>query len=192
MDAQRKLFGVVLAGGKSRRMGQDKALLPLGGYPLFQHCLDRLAPQVEEIAICANSSPERFAPWQGRILPDHFPDQGPVAALHAGLVWAENAGATHLVSAPCDMPFLPKDLVARFEGHDFAVAADLARIHPTLGLWPVHLLEALESSLGAQRLRLSDIARSLGATPVQIPTEALANLNTPEDLAAAEARWSCA
>lgn len=194
-----RIFGVILAGGQGRRMGgADKALLPLAGRPLIAHALDRLDPQVERLAISANGDPARLARFGLPILADAGGSHGPLSGLLAALGWAAAHGATHLVTAPVDAPFLPPDLVPRLllaaEGTGDGLGAALARSggddHPTCGLWPVAAQAALAAFLASgAKPRVRDFAAALNAARADFPADgAFANLNTPQDLAMAEAR----
>jgi molybdopterin-guanine dinucleotide biosynthesis protein A len=198
--------GLILAGGRARRMGGiDKALVLLGGRPLMAHVAARLAPQCAPLALSANGDPRRFdgaglaagAP----VLPDAPPDgvepfAGPLAGLLAGLDWAAAAGLPCVVTAAADTPFLPADLVARLsDGDGPAVAASSGpdgrlRRHPTFGLWPVALRDDLRAALTAGERKLGLWAERQGARIVPFPAEdgdPFFNVNTPEDLAQAEA-----
>ena len=185
-----RIFGVILAGGQGRRMGgTDKALLPLSGRPLVSHVQERLAPQVEDLALSANGAAGRFAFTGLRVLPDHV-SQGPLSGILAALEWAEGADA--VVSAAVDTPFLPCDLVPRLwlagEG-GLAVAESGGRIHPVCALWPRSLapdLRAFLSSGGARMMEFCDrngAARALFAPETPDP---FLNINTPDDRALAE------
>lgn len=181
-----RIFGVILAGGSGRRMGGvDKALLPLGGAPLIAHVRARLEPQVEALAISANGDPARF---RGTVLADDSPD-GPLAGVLSGLRWAAAQGADAIVTVPVDLPFLPGDLVPMLCEHwPGAAMARAGRMHPTSGLWPVGAATALEAWLAGGNRRVMEFAQSIGALPVDFPDpRAFLNLNTPEDLSAAEA-----
>lgn len=190
-----RIFGAILAGGQGRRMGgADKALLPLAGRPLIAHALDRLEPQVERLAISANGDPARLARFGLPVLPDGDGSHGPLSGLLAALDWAAPLGATHLVTAPVDAPFLPPDLVPRLllaaEGPGAALARSGGNDHPTCGLWPITAREPLRAFLASgAKPRVRDFAATLQAARADFPDDgAFANLNTPEDLAAAEAR----
>src|SRR6185437_2422702 len=105
----RVVAGVVLAGGRSSRMGgQDKCLAPLAGRPVIAHVIARLEPQVAALALNANAEPSRFAGFGLPIIADRL------AGLHAALVWAKACGANLVVTVACDTPCLPDDLVGRF------------------------------------------------------------------------------
>jgi len=115
-----KASAIILAGGKSRRMGTDKAWLELNGEPLIVHVMERVQQVADEILISAND-PARFAALAARVIPDAFPDAGPLAGIYAGLDAAKHDAA--LVVA-CDMPFLNVGLLEymlSFAG-DFDVA----------------------------------------------------------------------
>lgn len=187
-----RIFGVLLAGGQARRMGGvDKAYLPLDGRPLIDHALERLVPQVEELAISANGNPARFAQIGCRVLPDAA-SLGPLSGILAALNWAAEKGAIAVVSAPVDAPFLPCDLVPRLllagEG-ELAIATAAGRDHPVFGLWPVSLTAAMSAFLASgDNPRVMTFADRHHAARANFP-DALAfmNLNTPDDLASAEA-----
>jgi molybdopterin-guanine dinucleotide biosynthesis protein A len=173
--------------------GADKALLPLAGSPLVCHAADRLEPQVEALAISANGDPARFARLGLPVLPDAAP-QGPLSGLLAALDWAAAQGASALVTVAVDTPFFPPDLVPRLilaaetAGTPVALAESGGRVHPTFGLWPVGLRDDLRATLSRGEARVMDFARRHSFAPASFPQDAaFLNLNTPEDLARAEA-----
>lgn len=186
-----RVAGLILAGGSGRRMGAEKALVRLAGRPLVAHVAARLGPQVERLALSANGEAARFAALGLPVLPD-LPGEageGPLAGLRAGLAWAAREGAEALVSVATDTPFLPVDLFARLKAPGGAAYAQSGgRAHYTAALWPVNMAPALDAlfAQGERRLRVA----LAGATAVDFEgaPDPFANLNTPEDLATAEAR----
>lgn len=192
-------LGVILAGGRSRRMGGgDKALLPLAGKALIAHVIDRLAPQVAAVAINANGAPTRFAPFGLPVFGDSVPDfAGPLAGVLAGLDFAVDRGHAHIITAAADTPFLPRDLVSRLtEGigdAPLALAATRAadgRLwrHPTFGLWSVALRDDLRKALAAGTRKVVAFTDERGSATVPFPTKGgdpFFNVNTPEDMIAA-------
>lgn len=167
--------------------GADKALLRLHGRPLVDHAAARIGPQVERLAVSANGDAARIG---GLVLPDAGGSHGPLSGVLAGLIWAGDAGADALVTAPVDAPFLPGDLVPMLCLHwpDAAMAEAGGRAHPTCALWPVAARAAVEDALAAGDLRLGDALRRIGARAVRFPdARAFVNVNTPDDLAEAEA-----
>jgi molybdopterin-guanine dinucleotide biosynthesis protein A len=198
MAVQPRIPGLILAGGRARRMGGgDKALLPLAGRPLIAHVLARIAPQAGPLAISANGDPRRFAGFGLPVIADGAPaGAGPLAGVLAGLAWAASIGAPTLLTVPADTPFLPPDLVARLAaagGPDgFAIAAtpgaDGPGLHPTVGLWPARLAATLAAALAGGERRVGAWARANGCALAAFPEAgAFFNVNTPADLARAEA-----
>ena len=186
-----RIFGLILAGGQARRMGgRDKALLTLAGQSLISHVVARLEPQVDSLAISANGDPARFTLGLP-VLPDAAA-HGPLSGILAGLIWAQTHGATALVTVPVDGPFLPPDLVPRLclaaEATGTALAASAGNLHPTYGLWPVTLTDALRDFLNSgAKPRVRDFAMAHHAATARFPDDtAFTNLNTQADLARLE------
>ena len=183
---------ILLAGGTARRMGGgDKSLSLLNGRPILDHVIARIGPQVPAVALNANGDPARFAEWGLPVVPDDIPDTpGPLAGIHAGMVWAGAQGALDIVSIPTDLPFLPADLVARLQagrgGADIAVARSGGQPHPVVALWPVGLAAALHRAVTADAMRkVTAFAARYRVAYVDFPTgrvDPFFNVNTPEDL----------
>src|SRR4051812_33159672 len=185
---------VILAGGRSSRMGGgDKCLLPLAGKSMLAHVLDRVSPQVSTILINSNSPPDRFITFGRPVLPDVIGGfQGPLAGLLTGMRWAAQAGASHMISVACDTPFLPHDLVQRLYaglgGNEIAIACDLERSHPVIGLWPTALAGRLAHDMEQHDIRgMHQWLRSFAFGEVAFAASHFSNLNTPAELRAAEA-----
>ena len=197
---QDRIAGVVLAGGLSRRMGGvDKALAPLGGAPMIAHVLDRLAAQVDALAINANGDTSRFEQLGTPVFADVVSGYaGPLAGIHAAMIWAgRNEGVSHVVTAAADTPFFPEDLVARLRQsrtgpETIAMARSKSGLHPVFALWPVRLAGDLEAWLKrTETLRVTDWVREHDVAACEFPlredgTDPFFNVNTPEDLAEAE------
>jgi molybdopterin-guanine dinucleotide biosynthesis protein A len=189
------IAGVILAGGRSSRMGGgDKALLRLGGGTILSHVIRRLAPQVGALALNANGEAARFAAYGLPVLPDAVAGfQGPLAGIHAGLAWATGLpGVTHLATVSADAPFLPPDLAERLAAEDprlVAVSRSAGRLHPTCALWPVGTLGAIEAFLRkGETRRVMTFIEQAGYRAVDFdadPFDPFFNVNTPGDLATA-------
>jgi molybdopterin-guanine dinucleotide biosynthesis protein A len=117
------LSAAVLAGGKSSRMGQDKALLPLveGGRPMLAMILDRLAEFSDDLMIVATDG-DRYRDLGPRIVPDRKQGIGTLGGIHAALYQARHE---HCLIVACDMPFLSRQLLSRMaqEPRDYDVLA---------------------------------------------------------------------
>ncbi len=192
-------FGVILAGGKATRMGGgDKGLREVAGQPLLDHVLDRLRPQVGQIALNANGDPARFAGYGLPVLPDSLPDwPGPLAGVLAGMDWAAAQGAEAVVSVAADTPFFPRDLVAQLQAAAGPSSLALAATreggklwrHPTFGLWPVALRDDLRAALvgGLRKVVLWTDQHGAGTAEFGTdPFDPFFNINTPDDIAIAE------
>ena len=185
--------GVVLCGGRARRMGgADKGLVLLRGRPLVAHVLDRLTPQVDQVLINANRSLAAYRAFGPEVVEDDidgFP--GPLAGVRCGL-----ARAAHglVVTVPCDAPGLPADLVARLlsallEGDtSAAVASSGGSTQPVFALYRRSVLPTLDGFLAAGGRKVDEWHSEIGAVHVVFDgaEHAFDNINTPEDLARAE------
>ena len=196
-------LGVILAGGLARRMGGgDKGNLVLGGESLLSRVQARLEPQVGAIALNANGDPDRFLGIGLPVIQDSIDGfAGPLAGVLAGLDWAATKGADSIVTAAADTPFFPCDLVPRLqvasEGqvHPMVLSATQDASgktyrHPTFGLWPVALRDDLRDALSHGLRKVVLWTDRHGGRQVLFETgkiDPFFNVNTPEDLASAEA-----
>jgi len=204
MSLTAPVIGILLAGGKSSRMGGgDKCLRPLGGRPILAHIIARLRPQVSDLIVNANGDVARFAAFGLPVVEDSIAGfAGPLAGVLAGLRWIE----THRpeigygVTVATDTPFFPADLVQRFlaelgDPPALCVARSDEGVHPVIGLWPVALADDIEDALNRGMRKVGDFAAQHGAIAVPFPPVKIGgreidpffNINRPEDLATAEA-----
>jgi len=194
-------LGVLLAGGLARRMGGgDKGRFRVGGETILARAVARLQAQCAALILNANGDPARFADLALPVVADGVPGfPGPLAGILAALEWAaaHRPEPAWVVSAPTDCPFLPRDLAARLHSAREAAQTPLAcarsggQPHPVIGLWPVALREDLRHALAVEGERKIDrwtarhgIAHADWDTA---PADPFLNVNTPEDLTAAEA-----
>ena len=183
------LTGVVLAGGRARRLGGvDKGLLMVDGRPLIAWTLDALAPQVGSVLVNANRHLERYAEFGYPVVADSLPDhQGPLAGFLAGM---RAARTDWILTLPCDGPQPPLDLAARLSATlveqeaELAVATDGRRLQSVHALLPVKLADDLERFLAQGGRRVEDWQRGhrLALADFSDRPEAFGNLNTPEEL----------
>jgi molybdopterin-guanine dinucleotide biosynthesis protein A len=179
--------GIVLAGGQGRRMGGvDKGLQLLHGKPMVAAVLARLAPQVNEIVINANQNLQTYEGFGHRVVPDAIGGfAGPLAGLHAGLGAARHPLA---LTAPCDSPFLPLDLLLRLRKalgeNDLAVAKTGDQVHPVFSLVRVSVLDHLSKFLATGGRKIDAWYSTLEVVEVAFDDEADAfrNINTREEL----------
>ncbi|MBM3548693.1 MAG: molybdenum cofactor guanylyltransferase MobA [Alphaproteobacteria bacterium] len=193
------VVGVLLAGGQSSRMGGgDKSLRLLGGRSILDRVVERVRPQVGRLILNANGDPSRFAATGLPVVADSVEGfVGPLAGVLAGLDWAAAnvKSAVWIATAATDAPFVPRDLLRRLirateAGAELVCATSNGRTHPVIGLWPVRLREDLRRALTDEDLRKVDVWTSRYRVAfVDFPADPIDpffNVNTPEDLAAAE------
>ncbi len=185
--------GFVMAGGRSRRMGRDKALLPWGRSTLLDHALDRLRAVCREVRILGGAEPgytERGVP----VLRDAAAGQGPVGGLLAGLATLEDEAGVFLA---VDVPFAPVTLLSflleECAGHDAAVPVTASGPQPLCAVYRPSCRAAVERCVAGGDLRLTAFwpevsVRTVGEDVLArfgSPADLLRNLNTPEEYARA-------
>lgn len=188
------ITGLILAGGRGSRMGTvDKGLQPFRGIPMAQHVLQRLAPQVQDIMLNANQNLPDYTAFGYPVWPDAMPDfAGPLAGLQTGLMHCTNP---YLVTAPCDSPFLPLDLVERLTHGLHEKKADLAiavtgegetrQPHPVFCLLKTALLPHLTAFLEGGGRKMALWYAPLTVARVHFADEAaFRNINTLAELRA--------
>lgn len=188
------ISGLILAGGKAERLGGEKALRLLRGKSLIERVYERLSAQVGGLAVAEGPSP---LAWRGELahLDDGpFSGKGPLAGIRAGLAWAKKEGGEWLVTAPCDVPFLPCDLVERLRTAGKGTCPVVVRLdgrdQNLLALWHVSHFETLDRLLHAGRQAVWEALKDLDAVPVDVPGEeadAFLNVNDAAAWAKADA-----
>jgi len=146
---------VLLAGGKGKRMGGNKPFAPYARSTLIETTLARLRPQVREIVINAGAKASPLTlPLSCLDAPlifddPAFVDMGPMSGILSALEMANAAGDERVITAPCDMPNLPDDMVAQLLA---ALSADVVyftgeRDYPLCALWRVSVADPLRAAL---------------------------------------------
>jgi molybdopterin-guanine dinucleotide biosynthesis protein A len=193
---QDSITGLILAGGKARRVGGiDKGLVTLKGEPMIKHVIQRLSPQVGEILINANREIERYQSLGFAVVPDEINNfAGPLAGLHAGM---KAAKTEFILSVPCDSPLLPNDLSPRLitalksQNADIAVAKTGEQHHPVFCLCRTSLAQDLEAYLNAGGRKVDEWQKKHAYVEVSFDDNALAftNINTAEELSNLESTF---
>lgn len=193
MSAETRPLGLILAGGRARRMGGgDKTRLAIGGVPIRDRIVASLAPQCRRLLVSARS--RRGAPRGITVVTDDIADAGPLAGILAALDWAAEhlSDAATVVTVPGDCPFIPPDLVERLEEarrsqrQPLACARSGNWTHPVVGLWPVDLRQELRHALVVEGVRKVDQwTTRRGVAVAEWPTDPIDpffNVNTPDDV----------
>jgi molybdopterin-guanine dinucleotide biosynthesis protein A len=184
----------ILAGGEGRRIGGAKPLRIFAGERLIDRAL-RQARAWSDIVAVAVREPAQVGPLDVPLLYDEPEMAGPLGGLVAGLRFARDAGRPLLLAIPADMPFLPGDLRERLGNaladHGCVLAASGGYLHPVCGLWQVSALDQLPAYLSSGRRSLKGLGKAVGMVAVEWAggtRDPFLNINTAEDLAAAERR----
>lgn len=207
-NSHKRITGLVLAGGMSRRMQNrsgdatvgaiDKALMPCAGRPLIAWTLQRLRPQVNEVLINCNRNLEAYAQWGHPLLRDRFEGfAGPLAGIHAALYELNQRPKAELdsqwlLTVPCDCPFFPEDLAQCMlslasDDRDLVVARTPEAEQPVFLLLRARLLSALEHYLIQHGRKIDQWYQSLRYSVYEFnEISAFRNINTPEDLKVAQ------
>jgi len=190
-----EVTGVLLAGGKSRRMGEDKRYLVVGEQTLLERSLGVLRSMFHEVlvVIAQDSAPLDI---DARVVRDLVPDCGSLGGIYTGLT---QATSPYIFAVACDMPFLNQAVIAQFTSRrgaaDIVIARLADRLHPMHALYSKQCLQVLEQMIQARQLKIQEMV-SHTSLRVQYVTEAdlltidpsghsFYNVNTPGDLAAA-------
>lgn len=193
-------LAAIFAGGAARRMGGvDKAAVMLGGEPLYRIVARRLAPQANALAVLSSNRPAWLAQLPEALwIADDPEAKGPAGGLIAALhrLKAEQGDDALLLTAPADAPFMPADLFERLETERSGASAPAAIVrhagglHPVFGLWRAACAGPVAEAARTERA-LHRIAAKAGAIACEAwartAPDPFMNLNTPEDVAAAQA-----
>lgn len=186
------LTGVILAGGKARRMGGiDKGLVEVAGRPLIAHVIAKIGPQVDRLMINANRNVEQYEAFGCSVVPDQLEDfQGPLAGMASAL---DTATTELVLFVPCDSPLLPHDLAARLIEARIAADADIAvahcgRLQPVFALMRRTLLPHLRAAMadGERKIDRWYDRHTMVTVEFSDQPNGFLNINTPEQQAELE------
>jgi molybdopterin-guanine dinucleotide biosynthesis protein A len=181
--------GLVLCGGRSRRMGRPKAFLPYEGTTMVQSILSRMTELFSEVLIVANE-PDAYEDFDVDVVKDILPYRGPLGGILSGLLVASNPYSFVIA---CDMPLVDRRLIRAMtsarHGNDVVVLAHKNGIEPLLGVYSKNCIKPLEESLFAGNLSVQEFLCGLKAQTFTCPSEPensehlppFFNVNTPQD-----------
>lgn len=192
------ITAVILAGGQARRMnGQDKGLIKLGNKPMIEYIIDTLKPQAAKAIINANRNHEDYAKYGLPIVADELSDYcGPLAGMASAL---QTITTDYMVTAPCDSPFIPNNLVKRLvqamdtKTTDISVAHNGERIQPVFCLLKKSLVGSLNEYLqnGERKIDRWFEQHNMAIADFSDVPETFDNINTPEDIENVLAKLQC-
>lgn len=180
---------VVLAGGESLRMGQDKAFIEFEGKSLIERTLNTLKPVFKEIFIIAKKR-ELFSAFELTVYADLYPDGGPMGGIYTGL--SRSRGPVFAVA--CDMPFLNPEvirfLLGKLQDFDAVVFRSPDGLHPLHGVYSKSVLPLMENLLNTGDLKMMNFLKKIKTLEIDLDQvshldpqlRCLTNINTPGEL----------
>ena len=182
------IVGAILAGGRSSRMGRDKALLKLDGSPFVSHVATTLREIFDRVILVAND-PSAYGFLGLKTIGDIYQDCGPLGGIHSALV---HAGSADIFVTACDTPFVTRELVRYVVGFDSDAPARIPsfgqQLHPLCGIYTQNCLPFIVERLEVRRLRVVDFVEGIHAAVIPISSDLpfyredlFANFNSPED-----------
>jgi len=187
------ILAVVLAGGKSKRFGEDKNHKKLGDKTLLEHVLSKISNKFEEILIVSSHKQEIKKLENVTVIPDCFDDFGPLAGVLSSMKWVkENQKQYNWVATfPSDTPFFDISIIEEYKKRINVNDSSLYFIksnnkrHNIFGLWSIDLLDVLEDDLKNNNFRkVEDWADKIGVKTIDIKVnefDPFFNINTKED-----------
>jgi molybdopterin-guanine dinucleotide biosynthesis protein A len=192
------ILAVVLAGGKSKRFGQDKNCVKLGSRTLLEHVLLKIVDKFKEILIVSSNSLEIEEIKKITVIPDCFDDLGPLAGVLSSMKWIKKNNKPYkwIATFPSDTPFFDISIIDEYktrieqsESSLYFVKSNEKR-HNIFGLWSIDLMEKLEEDLIINNYRkVEEWANKVGVSTIDIKIknyDPFFNINTKEDLEVAQ------
>ena len=188
-----KILGVVLAGGKSQRFGEDKSQVKLADKLLINYILSEIIDEFNELLIISNNSIEFQKSEKISVINDFKKDLGPLGGVLSAMKWVkDNNKAYQWISTfPTDTPFFKNSILKNFfkkihpeDGKLFFIKSNNTR-HNIFGLWSVDLISKLEKDLEKGERKVESWANSVGVNTINMQFEKndpFFNINTKEDL----------
>ena len=188
-----KILGVVLAGGKSQRFGQDKSQVKLNGKILIDYILSEIIDEFKEILIVTNQSISFMSSKKITVIEDFKKGLGPLGGVLSAMKWIKdnNKEYSWISTFPADTPFFTKKELKSFykdikiENNKLFFIKDKNTRHNIFGLWSLDLMDQLETDLYNGERKVEIWANSIGVSTVNIEYKNINpffNINTIDDL----------
>lgn len=194
---KRQISCIILAGGKSARIGRDKAFITIDKKPIIEEQTDILSKIFDEIIIVTNAL-NHFKYVKAKVVKDIVPDSGPLGGLYSGLAVSSNI---HSFLIGCDMPFINLELIEylieQIEENDIVVPFSSKGLETLFAIYSLNCLDTIRRQIELKTLRLSGIldfhrVRYIDRKEVEKfdPQElSFFNINNPEDFEKAKKIW---
>jgi len=195
------ITGVILAGGKSSRMGTNKALLKINGRTLIEQIAEFLKSLFPKVIVITNS-PEEYMFIKIPIFQDVYKQRGPMGGIHSALV---NSETENIFVVPCDAPFINKEIIEKIlstsSNHKIKICHAAGFLQPLTGVYSKEHLNEFETWLRGnesdhetiaeiKQCKIGDFVKQLGCEIINFDEsesrQAFENINTPKEFAAAQ------
>jgi molybdopterin-guanine dinucleotide biosynthesis protein A len=188
-----KILGVVLAGGKSLRFGEDKSQVKLNNKSLIDHILSEILTEFKELLIVSNNSIKFNKSEKISIIGDFKNNLGPLGGVLTAMKWIKDNNKDYqwISTFPTDTPFFKNQILKDFHdkinlknGKLFFIKSNNTR-HNIFGLWSIDLADKLEKDLENGDRKVEDWANKVGVNIIDMQFEKndpFFNINTKEDL----------
>ena len=187
------ILGTVLAGGKSRRFGEDKSQVKLGGKLLIDYILSEIIDEFNEVLVVSNNLIDFKQSEKISLIKDFKKDLGPLGGVLTAMKWVKDNNKDYqwISTFPVDTPFFKNQIFKDFfkkinmkEGKLFFINSNDTR-HNIFGLWSLDLMDKLEEDLDKGERKVEVWANSIGVKNINMKFEnkdPFFNINTKEDL----------
>lgn len=181
--------GIILAGGKSSRMGEDKAFLPFPEKSLIEILIDKLSFIFKDLIIITNKL-HLYEKYGIKTYCDILKERGPLGGIYTGLVSSEDM---HNFIVACDMPFLNRDLIQYMLGeisdYDVVIPERNDRLHPLCAVYSKNCIKPIEKGLSKNNLKITDFLKYVKTRIINekeiaqfdLDNSSFVNINTPKD-----------
>jgi len=178
--------GIILAGGKSRRMGSDKGLMIINGKPMIQYIIDEL--ESLDIPVIIVSDNPQYEIFGIPVFEDSIKNKGPMAGIYTGLL---HSNTEKNVVLSCDVPKISakliKQLVSSANNNEVSILKHGDTLHPLIGMYKRSLLKDVKTSLNKDQLKMKQFCIDMDCSVLEIiddqfDAELILNINTKEEL----------
>ena len=199
---ENNILGVILAGGKSRRFGEDKSNIKLGNKTLLEHAIDKVKKEFSELLIISNSQNYKFTSKRIFLVQDFIKGQlGPLIGVLSAMKWVELNKKNYkwIATFPCDTPFFDIKIIEYLKIKSFETKKKLVFLksaekrHNIFGLWSLDLKEILENDIHNNIRKVEIWADKIGSDIINIEKgkfDSFLNINTKDDLEIAKKKLS--
>ena len=182
----KSIGAIVLAGGQSRRMGQDKGLMFLNGKPMISHVLNAIKESgINEILIISNNN--EYSKFGHPVFNDEYLDKGPLGGIHSGL---SNSSKEYNLVITCDTPFVDSEMITQLmsncSDNRITLVRDNDRVHQLIGIFKKDIDVEVKDHIEKGWLKMEPFNESLGAKVLNsdgwgLKADCFLNINSMED-----------